>query len=46
MTDLKTILFIYNTNNGVLQSLKDYFAGTASVSGTDICPFRLLLIAR
>jgi hypothetical protein len=37
MSDLKTILFIYNTNNGVLKSLLDYFAGTASASGTDIC---------
>ena len=38
MTDSKTILFVYNTNNGVLQSLRDYFAGTASASKTDICP--------
>jgi hypothetical protein len=38
MKDLKTILIIYNANNGKLQSLRDYFAGTASASGTDTCP--------
>ena len=42
MSDLKTILFIYNTNNGVLKSLMDYFAGTASASGTDICPLNAI----
>jgi len=38
MTDLKTILFVYNTNKGRLQSPKDYFAGTISASGMDVCP--------
>jgi hypothetical protein len=42
MSDLKTILFIYNTNNGVLKTLMDYFAGTASASGTDICPLNAI----
>jgi len=42
MHDVKTILFIYNTNNGVLRSLMDYFAGTASVSGTDTCPLNAI----
>jgi hypothetical protein len=38
MKNAKTILFVYNTHNGALQSFKDYFAGTASASGTGICP--------
>jgi hypothetical protein len=42
MSNLKTILFIYNTNNGALKSLMDYFAGTASASGTDICPLNAI----
>jgi hypothetical protein len=42
MPELKTILFIYNTNNGVLRGLLDYFAGTASASGPDTCPLNAL----
>ena len=38
MPNSKTILFIYNTNNGMLQSLKDYFAGSATAQGPDACP--------
>jgi|SRR5208337_802996 len=38
MPGLKTLLFVYNTDSGVLQALRDYSAGTAVVSRTDICP--------
>jgi len=37
MPGLKTLLFVYNTNSGVLQSLKDFSAGTAAASGADTC---------
>jgi hypothetical protein len=37
MTGLKTLLFIYNTDSGVLQSLKDYSTGKADDSGPDTC---------
>ena len=40
--DLKTILFIYNTNNGALKSLLDYFAGSASADETDVCRLNAL----
>jgi hypothetical protein len=42
MKDLKTILFVYNTNNGTLQSFRDYLSGTASAPGMDICPLRAI----
>ena len=42
MPDLKTILFIYNTNNGALKSLLDYFAGSASADETDVCRLNAL----
>jgi hypothetical protein len=37
MPDVKTLLFVYNTNSGVLQSIRNYASGTASASGTDTC---------
>jgi hypothetical protein len=37
MPDSTTILFVYNTNSGVLPSLKDYSTGKAVVSGADTC---------
>jgi hypothetical protein len=37
MPGLKTLLFVYNTDSGVLQALRDYSAGTSGGSRTDIC---------
>jgi hypothetical protein len=42
MPDVKTILFIYNTNNGVLKTFLDYCAGTESPPVTDACPLNAL----
>jgi len=42
MADGKTLLFIYNTNNGKLKSLMDYCAGTASAPVTDACPLNAI----
>jgi hypothetical protein len=36
MPGTKTLLFVYKTDSGVLQSLKNYSTGTAA-SGSDIC---------
>lgn len=37
MPGVKTLLFIYNSTRGVLPSLKDFSAGKAAPSGTDVC---------
>jgi hypothetical protein len=42
MAESKTLLFIYNTNNGVLKSLMDYCAGTASAPVTPACPLNAI----
>ena len=37
MQDKKTLLFVYKTDSGVLQSLKNYSTGTPAASGADAC---------
>lgn len=37
MPGTKTLLFVYKTDSGVLQSLKNYSTGTGAGSGPDIC---------
>ena len=37
MPGMKTLLVVYNTNSGVLDSLKNYSTGMAPASGADIC---------
>lgn len=44
MADVKTLLFIYNTNNGKLKSLMDYCAGTVSAV-TEACPLNVITTA-
>ena len=37
MQGLKTLLFVCNTNSGVLESLRNYSYGSAPASGADNC---------
>jgi len=37
MPDSKTLLFVYNLDSGVLQSLHDYSPGRGAASGTGTC---------
>lgn len=42
MPDSKTLLFVYNIDSRVLQSLHDYSAGRAAASGQITCPLMAL----
>ena len=38
MPDSRVILFVFNLDSGVLQSLRDYSTGKAAASAADACP--------
>jgi hypothetical protein len=37
MPGLKTLIFVYNTDSGVLGVIRDFSAHTKSASGSDVC---------